>query len=115
MKNDTVKPVYETLIFTFRGLKVMLDYNLAQLYNVPTKRLKEQVRRNAQRFPDDFMFTLRPTERDELVTNCDRLAGLIPGIRNHKIGRPNYLHKRAYKIKCIRMTYNTLHHLQTTN
>jgi hypothetical protein len=39
-----------------RGIKVMLDRNLAELYEVETKRLEEQVRRNISRFPEDFMF-----------------------------------------------------------
>ena len=54
----------------------MIDYDLAILYNVPTKRLKEQVKRNIQRFPDDFMFALTQDEKDQLVANCDRLQTL---------------------------------------
>jgi len=54
----------------------MVDYDLAILYNVPTKRLKEQVKRNIQRFPEDFMFVLTKTEKDQLVANCDRLQSL---------------------------------------
>ena len=45
-------------IYTVRGVKVMLDRDLAELYGVETKRLKEQVRRNIDRFPKDFMFEL---------------------------------------------------------
>jgi hypothetical protein len=71
---NLIKPEYETLIFQFRGLKVMIDADLADLYDVPTKRLKEQVKRNIGRFPDDFMFELTKNEKDELVANCDRLA-----------------------------------------
>ena len=59
-------------IFTIRGIQVMLDRDLAELYGVPTKRLNEQVRRNAERFPDDFMFHLSKSEMSELVANCDR-------------------------------------------
>ena len=44
-------------VYEFRGQKVMLDSDLAELYGVETKRLNEQVRRNATRFPKDFMFT----------------------------------------------------------
>ena len=43
-------------IFIVRGKKVMIDTDLAGLYAVPTKRLNEQVKRNAKRFPEDFMF-----------------------------------------------------------
>lgn len=74
--NDLIKPEYETMIFQFRGYKVMIDADLAILYEVPTKRLKEQVKRNFSRFPPDFMFELTKNEKDELVANCDRLAGL---------------------------------------
>jgi len=72
--NSLIKPEYETLIFQFRGFKVMVDADLAVLYGVPTKALKQQVKRNIERFPDDFMFELTKNEKDELVTNCDRLA-----------------------------------------
>jgi hypothetical protein len=52
----------ETKIYLVRGQKVMLDRDLAELYQVPTKRLKEQVRRNQKRFPADFMFALSNQE-----------------------------------------------------
>lgn len=74
--NNLIKPEYETLIFQIRGFKVMVDADLAILYDVPTKRLKEQVKRNIGRFPDDFMFELTKNEKDELVANCDRLKAL---------------------------------------
>jgi len=76
MTNGRTNPELEILIFFFRGRKVMIDYDLAILYNVPTKRLKEQVKRNIQRFPDDFMFALTKDEKDQLVANCDRLQTL---------------------------------------
>ena len=62
MKNLPVKSDYQTLIYEFRGYKVMLDLDLATLYGVETKRLKEQVRRNISRFPVDFMFVLNKDE-----------------------------------------------------
>jgi hypothetical protein len=74
IENRLIKPEYETLIFHYRGFKVMIDSDLAMLYDVPTKRLKEQVKRNVERFPEDFMFELTNIERDELVANCDRLS-----------------------------------------
>src|SRR5262245_34266741 len=49
-------------ILQLRGMKVMLDTDLAELYGVETKQLKRQVRRNADRFPEDFMFELTDTE-----------------------------------------------------
>ncbi len=71
-----IKHEYLSLIFNFRGTKVMIDNDLAMLYNVPNKALKQQVKRNISRFPDDFMFELNETEKIELVTNCDRLSNL---------------------------------------
>jgi hypothetical protein len=53
-------------IYLFRGQKVMLDEDLAELYQVETKRLNEQVRRNIDRFPKDFMFRLTKKEFENL-------------------------------------------------
>lgn len=53
-------------IYHIRGKKVMLDADLAQLYGVETKQLKRQVKRNIERFPDDFMFELNQEEHDSL-------------------------------------------------
>src|SRR5450759_306840 len=66
----------EAKILLIRGLKVMLDADLAELYGVETKRLNEQVRRNSDRFPEDFMFRLTSDEKAEVVANCDHLAKL---------------------------------------
>ncbi|MEM7244910.1 MAG: ORF6N domain-containing protein [Acidobacteriota bacterium] len=54
-----------------RGHRILLDYELAALYGVTTKRLNEQVKRNVARFPDDFVFRLTPHELDELETSND--------------------------------------------
>jgi len=77
-KTDTVTPTLhiESRILMIRGQKVMIDADLATLYGVPTKRLNEQVKRNAERFPADFMFQLTPAEKAEVVANCDHLAKL---------------------------------------
>ncbi len=66
----------ENNIFTIRGKQVMIDRDLAQLYQVPTKRLNEQVKRNIKRFPESFRFQLTNAEKDELVANCDRFKTL---------------------------------------
>ena len=63
-------------ILTLRGKQVMLDRDLAELYGVTTKRLNEQVKRNSERFPMDFMFQLNEGEKNELVAKCDRLNSL---------------------------------------
>jgi hypothetical protein len=53
-------------ILEIRGKKVILDFELAKMYQVETKRLKESVRRNIKRFPNDFMFELTPEEWENL-------------------------------------------------
>ena len=63
-------------ILSIRGQRVMLDADLAELYCVTTKRLNEQVKRNAKRFPEDFAFRLSAEEKTELVANCDRFDRL---------------------------------------
>lgn len=66
----------EKRILVFRGHKVMLDVDLASLYGVTTKRLNEQVKRNRDRFPEDFMFRLTAEEKTEVVAKCDHLQRL---------------------------------------
>jgi len=63
-------------ILTLRGLQVMVDRDLAVLYAVEPKRLNEQVKRNSERFPEQFMFQLSIDEKNELVANCDRFNSL---------------------------------------
>jgi len=60
-------------IFHFRGLKVMIDSDLAALYEVETKQLKRQVRRNLSRFPEDFMFELTVEEEKLLRSQIGTL------------------------------------------
>ncbi len=59
-------------IFTIRGIQVMIDRDLADLYQVEVKRLNEQVKRNIERFPENFRFQLNNKEKIELVAICDR-------------------------------------------
>ena len=116
-------------IFLIHGVKVMLDFDLAMLYEVPTKRLNEQVKRNIKRFPEDFMFQLTPKETKELVANCDRFRPLKHSTQppcfhrarcGHALKRPkqqpghpsqypNYADfrkiKRAYGIPCRFILY----------
>lgn len=70
-----LKPL-ESMIFTIRNHKVIIDADLAVLYNVPTKALNQAVKRNEDRFPRDFVFRLTAKERLDVVTNCDHLARL---------------------------------------
>ena len=68
--------VIEERIMTIRSQKVIIDSDLAGLYGVTTKVLNQSVKRNIGRFPSDFMFELTRDEKNELVTNCDRLKQL---------------------------------------
>ena len=68
--------VIKNKIYEIRGQRVMLDRDLAHLYGVETKVLNQAVKRNAERFPEDFMFRLTKEEMNELVTNCDRFEKL---------------------------------------
>lgn len=69
------KPI-ESLILTIRGRKVLIDADLAGIYGVETRTLNQAVKRNAERFPDDFVFRLNTSEKSEVITNCDHLAHL---------------------------------------
>lgn len=73
---DRLAMPIESCIFTYRGVQVMVDRDLATLYGVEPKRLGEQVKRNIERFPERFRFQLTDDEKNELVTNCDRLQSL---------------------------------------
>jgi len=77
---DTGHPIpveqLDRAVLLARGQRVMLDADLAAIYGVSTRRLKEQVRRNSARFPERFMFELTRGERDEVVAKCDHLARL---------------------------------------
>jgi hypothetical protein len=63
-------------IFTIRGIQVMLDRDLADFYQVEVKRLNEQVKRNIERFPENFRFQLNDEEKNKLVAICDRFESL---------------------------------------
>jgi hypothetical protein len=77
-KTQAMEPArgIESRILLIRGCKLMLDSDLAVLYQVSTKRLNEQVKRNRNRFPGDFMFKLTAAEKAEVVANCDHLKKL---------------------------------------
>jgi hypothetical protein len=64
------------MIFTIRGVSVMVDRDLADLYGVANKRLNEQVKRNHARFPERFCFQLTTEEKTGLVANCDRFSSM---------------------------------------
>lgn len=79
MANNTSVVPYERIdqsILVIRGQRVMLDADLATLFNVPTKALNQAVKRNLARFPKDFMFQLTAVEKAGVVTVCDHLQQL---------------------------------------
>jgi hypothetical protein len=78
MEEKSLVPVerVESRILLIRGQKVILDVDLAMLYGVSTGTFNQAVKRNRQRFPEDFMFQLTQEEKDEVITNCDNLKKL---------------------------------------
>jgi phage regulator Rha-like protein len=85
MSSDALTVQVERCIYLIRGEKVMLDYDLAVLYGVPTKSLNLAVKRNAERFPNDFMFRLTQAESDGLRfqfgTSREKAAKKTLGLR----------------------------------
>jgi len=75
MKLEPLALQVERRILFIRQQRVLLDYDLASLYGVETRALKQAVRRNRERFPEDFMFTLSREETDALVSQS-----VIPGL-----------------------------------
>lgn len=74
---ETIQRHYiESRIITIRNVQVLVDRDLAELYQVETKVLNQAVKRNLERFPDGFRFQLSKIEKDKLVTSCDRFDSL---------------------------------------
>ena len=63
-----IQPI-QNKIYEIRGQRVMLDFDLAELYQIETKALKQAVRRNSERFPADFMFEVTPEEYNSLIVS----------------------------------------------
>jgi hypothetical protein len=80
MKEEQTSIVPEEVIMNkillLRGVKVMIDSDMAELYGLSTKRLNERVKRNLKRFPEDFMFQITEDEKQEVVAICDHLSRL---------------------------------------
>lgn len=83
MKPNSLLPIerIEKKIYLLRNQKVMIDQDLAELYGVSTGRLNEQVKRNIDRFPEDFMFQLSRTESEVLRS---QIAIIKPGRGTHR-------------------------------
>lgn len=67
----------ENRIFSIRGHQIMVDRDLAELYNVDTRSLNQAVKRNIERFPESFRFQISDEEKTELVATCDRFKTTI--------------------------------------
>lgn len=65
--------VIQKKTFEMREQKVMLDFDLPAFYEVETRALKQPVKRNIERFPEDFMFQLNPKEANNRITICDTI------------------------------------------
>ena len=70
-------PTIQNKIYEVQGQKVMFDFDLAEMYEVENRALKQAVKRNIDRFPNDFMFQLSKKEWSELITNCDNLPETV--------------------------------------
>jgi hypothetical protein len=75
-KSEPMSKLLPIPILTLRDIPVLIDADLARLYGVPTRALNQAVRRNADRFPADFLFELSEDEKTEVITNCDHLKNL---------------------------------------
>jgi len=96
--NELTMPIHHK-IYTLRGKQIMLDSDLAELYDVTIKRLNEQVKRNSERFPEDFMFQLTEKEyenlRSQIVTSSlkedESLRSQIATLENGRGKHRKYL------------------------
>ena len=77
----------ENKIYEVRGTKVMLDFDLAELYGIETRTLKQAVRRNIERFPEDFMFMLTKEEANNLI-HIGVSQNVIPPAYNFGVAMP---------------------------
>lgn len=77
----------QTKIYEFRGIKLMLDFDLAELYGVETRVLNQVVKRNIDRFPLDFMFQLKPQEYEALkpeIESSTNSSQNVMSLRKHR-------------------------------
>jgi hypothetical protein len=120
--------IIQSKIFTFRGVQVMIDSDLAELYGIPTSRLNEQVKRNIERFPEDFMFQLSLAEWENLMSQNaisswggkrklpyvfteQGIASLSGVIKNEIAAKVNISIMRAF-VQMRKILYNNLAILQ---
>jgi hypothetical protein len=87
----------ENRIIAFRGEKVLIDVDVAEIYGVETKRVNEAVKNNLDKFPEDYLFELGQDEKNELVENFDRFNRL-----KHSTAKPKaFTEKGLYMLATI--------------
>lgn len=114
MKNEVVK--YEQVkdrIITLRGVPVLLDADVAQLYGVETKRVNEAVKNNPDKFPEGFLFSLSDEEKTEVVENFDHLQKLKFSPVNPTAFTESGLYMLATILKSPRATQTTIAIIKT--
>jgi hypothetical protein len=72
-----LKELIHSKIYDSQGNKIMFDFDLAELYDVETRTLKQAVRRNISRFPNDFLILLSKADWRKLITSCDKLPETV--------------------------------------
>lgn len=93
--------ILQERIFNIRGMQVMIDRDLAELYGVETKAINQAVKRNIDRFPQDFRFQLTTQEKNELVAICDRCEKLMHAIETAnalRYRKLRYLNQKSFNI-----------------
>lgn len=76
MENEIIVKEVESRVIELRGQQVLLDVDVAELYQVGTKQINQAVKRNPDKFPEKYCFTLQMSEKQYVVTNCDHLEPL---------------------------------------
>ena len=107
IQNELTNEDIKNLIYTIRGKQVMLDSDVARLYNYQTKRVNETVSRNKKRFPENFCFQLSEEEvknlkRQTTILNLDQIYAITKSISNcqikfHDSYKTVYVSRRYYR------------------
>ena len=103
----------ENTVIVLRGKHVILDGDVAILYQVTTKALNQAVSRNVEKFPDGYVFSVTSSEKLELVTNCDRFNSLKHSTSLPKAFTEKGLYMLATILKSPRATETTLSIIET--
>ena len=77
-------------VYTIRGQKVMLDFDLAEIYGYTTTAFNQQVKRHSERFPEDFMFTVSPSELSNLSISQNVISIQTAGVKGGRSARSAY-------------------------